>query len=75
MKTIVLDIMGMSCQHCVRTVHKTLSQMKGVSSVEVTLHPGRATIVGEDTITGHDLVQALQTQTDYTAKVHQEIKP
>jgi len=75
MKTIVLDIYGMSCHHCVRTVQKTFSEVEGVSSVEVTLKPGRATIVCGDAITGTALVQFLQRQTDYTAKVNQEIKP
>ncbi len=75
MKTIVLDIHGMSCHHCVRTVQKTLSEVEGVSSVEVTLKPGRATIVCGDTVTANALVQVLQTQTDYTATINQEIKP
>lgn len=72
MRTIVLDVHGMSCQHCVRTVQKTLFQIEGVSSVEVTLKPGKATVVCGDTVTGPDLVKSLRTQTDYTAELSQE---
>ena len=45
MKTIVLDVHGMSCHHCVRTVRHTLLEVEGVSTVDVTLHPGRPTRV------------------------------
>jgi copper chaperone len=69
MKTIVLDVHGMSCHHCVRTVRQTLLEVEGVSSVDVTLHPGRATVLCADTVVGQDLVKALEEQTDYTAEV------
>lgn len=74
MKTIVLKVNGMSCQHCVRRVRQTLLEVEGVSTVEVTLQPGQATILCSDTITGPDLVNALQEQTDYSAEVAQENK-
>jgi len=74
MKTIVLDVHGMSCHHCVRTVRQTLLEVEGVSTVEVTLHPGRATILCEDTVAERDLVKALQEQTNYTAEVAQDKK-
>ena len=74
MKTIVLKVNGMSCQHCVRTVRQTLLEVEGVSTVEVTLQPGQATILCSDTVTGTDLVKALQEQTDYSAEVAPEKK-
>ncbi len=72
MKTIILDVHGMSCQHCVRTVQKTLSQIEGVSSVEVTLKPGKATVICGNEVTGQNLVHALEEETDYTAEVNEE---
>lgn len=74
MKTVVLKVHGMSCQHCVRTVQQTLLEVEGVSTVEVTLQPGQATILCSDTVTGLDLVKALQERTDYVAEVAQEKK-
>lgn len=72
MKTIVLNVQGMSCQHCVRTVRQTLLEVPGVSSAEVTLKPGRATVVCEETVSGAALVKALGDETDYTAEVSEE---
>lgn len=36
----VLKVKGMSCQHCVMSVKKALSQLEGVQSVEVDLQTG-----------------------------------
>jgi copper chaperone len=41
MKT--LKIKGMSCQHCVRTVKKTLEEIEGIENVSVDLDAGQAT--------------------------------
>lgn len=37
-------VSGMSCNHCVKRVQKTLSEVKGVEKVTVTLDPAEAEI-------------------------------
>jgi copper chaperone len=41
MKT--LKIKGMSCQHCVKSVKKTLEEIDGIANVAVDLESGEAT--------------------------------
>jgi len=41
MKTI--KIKGMSCQHCVKAVTKTLSEIDGIKNIQVDLASGEAT--------------------------------
>ena len=43
-----LQVAGMSCQHCVRSVKKALSQLEGVTEVEVTLETGLVVVTGSD---------------------------
>lgn len=38
-----IKVKGMSCQHCVASVTKALSAIKGVSDVKVSLEKGEAT--------------------------------
>ena len=44
METITLDIQGMTCMGCVRSVKNVLEPISGVSSVEVSLDASQATI-------------------------------
>ncbi|MCC8179867.1 MAG: heavy-metal-associated domain-containing protein [Planctomycetes bacterium] len=46
--TITLPIGGMSCQHCVQSITKALSDLPGVESVTVTLEPGQAVVTGSN---------------------------
>lgn len=41
-----LNIKGMTCGHCVASVKIALESIPGVDKVDVTLHPGEATIEG-----------------------------
>jgi copper chaperone CopZ len=41
-----LKIKGMTCGHCVASVKKALEGIPRVDKVDVTLHPGEATIEG-----------------------------
>lgn len=45
--TLVFDVDGMTCQSCVRSATRALEKVPGVSRVEVTLEPPRATVEGE----------------------------
>ncbi len=58
MAETTLKIGGMSCQHCVMTVKKSLEALEGVSSSEVSI--GTASVIYDNTITDRDtLVNAV----------------
>ena len=46
--TRVYTVTGMTCEHCVRTVVDEVSEIPGVSAVDVDLDTGRTEVVGED---------------------------
>jgi copper chaperone len=50
-KHIHLQIEGMSCGHCQKTVTNALLQVKGVTKAIVTLDPPLAEVYFEDTLT------------------------
>lgn len=59
MAETTLKIGGMSCQHCVMTVKKSLDALEGVSSSEVSI--GTAGVIYDNTITDRDtLVNAVR---------------
>ncbi|MBI5210086.1 MAG: SO_0444 family Cu/Zn efflux transporter [Elusimicrobia bacterium] len=43
---VILKVAGMTCGHCVASVHKALSECEGVESVEVDLAAGKAVVMG-----------------------------
>ncbi len=45
---IKIELIGMSCSHCVRAVEASLKSMDGVSSVKANLGDNSAIIEGED---------------------------
>ncbi len=45
--TTKLSITGMTCNHCVKNAEKALEGVAGVESVEVSLEPGSAIVIGE----------------------------
>ena len=59
MKTVELDVTGMSCGHCVATVRSALTVVEGVRSVEVSL-PGRAVVQADDGVDKDTLVGAVE---------------
>jgi uncharacterized membrane protein YraQ (UPF0718 family)/copper chaperone CopZ len=58
---VTLFISGMTCQHCVESVHRALSREHGVQSVEVNLKEGTARVNGDhlDVSQLRDAVEAL----------------
>ena len=44
MDTVVLDIQGMTCQGCVKSVENVLRAVDGVRQVQVSLETAKATI-------------------------------
>jgi copper chaperone len=41
-------VTGMTCGHCVSSVHEEVSEVPGVTAVEVDLASGRLTVSGND---------------------------
>jgi copper chaperone len=41
-------VQGMTCSHCVLSVHEEVSEVAGVSSVDVELASGRLAVTGSD---------------------------
>ncbi len=64
--TINLKITGMSCKHCVMNATKAIEAVEGVASVEVTLEPGGAIIIGSATT--ENLITAV-TSAGYEAEL------
>ena len=44
------DILGMTCDHCARAVSGELSAIPGVTSVDVDVAAGTATVVSDDAL-------------------------
>ncbi len=64
---IQLDIQGMTCGHCVRSVTEALQSVKGVTKVTVNLQPGSASVEGE--LNPEELLAAVKEE-GYQAQVH-----
>jgi copper chaperone len=45
--TSTYAVAGMTCEHCVRSVAEEVSEVPGVTAVEVDLAGGRVTVQGE----------------------------
>jgi copper chaperone CopZ len=59
MKTIQLEVSGMSCGHCVATVRSALAGVAGVREVDVSLPARRATVKADDAVGDDALVKAV----------------
>ncbi|MHB1679931.1 MAG: heavy-metal-associated domain-containing protein [bacterium] len=50
MKNEKINVYGMSCEHCVKTVTKAILALKGVISAEVSLKDKNATVVYDENL-------------------------
>jgi copper chaperone len=50
MATATYDVTGMTCDHCVRAVEAEVSEVAGVTAVEVDLGAGRVRVTGDGTV-------------------------
>lgn len=70
-------VTGMTCDGCVSTVQKALSEIKGIEDVNVTLTPPQAEITMHDHINVNEMNEALQKSGKYKieedASVHSEM--
>jgi len=57
---------GMTCSHCVMSVREEVSEVEGVTNVDVDLASGRLTITGSD-LADEPIIQAV-TEAGYTAE-------
>ena len=58
MKTVELQVQGMSCGHCVKAVEQALREVDGVARTEVSV--GHARVECEERVTREALVAALE---------------
>ena len=68
MSTIHLEVQGMSCGGCVKSVTAALTPLPGVTGVDVDLSGGHVTVTGDLPQGGDPLVLAL-TAAGYPAKM------
>ncbi len=58
---ITLKVEGMSCEHCVNTVTKTLNELDGVKKAKVNLKRGQATVTYDsDIVMVDELIAAVE---------------
>ncbi len=57
---VSVTIEGMNCSHCAESVRRAIAEVEGVESVEVSLHEGRAYIVGSpDEAEVHSAIESI----------------
>ena len=72
MKTEKINVYGMSCDHCVKTVTKAISEINGVLSANVSLKDKYADVVYDENIVNiKDIVNAIN-EAGYSV-INQEI--
>jgi len=60
MKTSTLNVEGMSCNHCVMAIKKTVGAIQGVESVDVNLEGGTVVAQHGDGVNMEQLKEAIQ---------------
>ncbi len=54
-----IKVKGMSCQHCVGSVTKALSEIDGITDVQVNLEKGEAIFNEQSPVTGETVKDAI----------------
>ena len=65
MTTLDYTVAGMTCQHCVASVTEEVSEVTGVSAVDVDLASGALRVTGDSV--ADDQVRAAVAEAGYTA--------
>lgn len=61
MKTVKIQILGMSCSSCVNSVEKALTKVPSVKEVKVSLTTNSAQVIYDENLgAAQDLVKALE---------------
>ena len=58
--TSILKVKGMSCQHCVMSVTKVLSQLEGIKNVRVDLAKGEVQFDNTKAIASNQIEKAIE---------------
>ena len=66
MSTLDFTVSGMTCQHCVASVTEEVTELPGVSGVDVDLATGRLQVVGD--VTAAQVQAAVAEAGSYTAQ-------
>jgi len=56
----ILKVKGMSCQHCVMSVTKALTQLEGIRNVQVDLAKGEVRFDNTKSITSDQIQKAIE---------------
>ncbi len=60
MKTSTLNVEGMSCDHCVTAIKKTVGAIQGVEDVDINLKEGTVSVQHGDGVNVEQLKEAIQ---------------
>jgi len=66
---VVMDINGMTCPLCPVAIKKSLSQVKGVVDVRVSLKEGKAWLRVDESVDNETLLDAVKRAGPYKGKV------
>ena len=66
MSTLDFTVSGMTCQHCVASVTEEVTELPGVTEVDVDLAGGRLRVVGD--VTADQVQAAVAEAGSYTAQ-------
>lgn len=69
MTNVLLDIQGMTCNHCVLRVQQALSAVPGVEKAQVTLQPGRARVAFDESAATTQALADAVAKAGYSASV------
>jgi copper ion binding protein len=64
MVTATYEIVGMTCEHCVRAVRNEVAALAGVSEVRVDLSSGRAVVTSDQPLS-HEALRAAVDEAGY----------
>ncbi len=60
---LVLNVAGMSCQHCKMAIEKALTAIEGVSEAEASVEEGQVTVhFDPDKVTKDDFKEAIEEE-------------
>ncbi len=66
MSTLDFTVSGMTCQHCAASVTEEVTDLPGVTEVDIDLATGRLHVVGD--VTAEQVQAAVAEAGSYTAK-------
>ena len=65
MKTVVLNVPDISCEHCERTIRETLTPMEGVRTVNVDIPAKQVRVDYDESAIGLDRMKEVLAEEDY----------